>query len=207
MISVRLRNSHVWAVALTMLAPMLGSCSECYEPTGCGPPSIAGSWAGRASGSGAFAAIFAFPDGRVVAYVADGQQLAEWFKRQPHTGNLMTLTSHFGSRLRFTMAQQGFSASWTSAGGSQQLIFPMLPANAPEGLWFGRQTLTDGVEYRGGWIIVSGGDQRGAVVFEGSRGIVATPTLNVSNPLVPLSGRGTLAVLFVTPSYADPTRF
>lgn len=211
--TAQLRTTHARRMLLlALVAVSFAGCGECYSdcfPTDNAPTTIAGNWVGRASVGNAFLSVFAFPDGRVVAYVVDGQQTAEWFLRQPYPGNKMTLTSRFGSRLEFTIANAEFSATFVSVRSPTVLQFQVVAVTVPSGLWFGRQTLSDGVEYRGGWIVLPSGEQRGAVVLQASRELVATPTLTTSSPSgsVMLAGKGTLAVQYVTAAFADPTRF
>ena len=88
------------------------------------------------------------------------------------------------SRLEFTIANDAFSATFVSVRNPTVLQFQVVAVTAPSGLWFGRQTLSDGVEYRGGWIVLPSGEQRGAVVLQASRELVATPTLTTSSPSV-----------------------
>jgi hypothetical protein len=184
-------------VAVAVVLAALVVCGWAGPSAANGPAktkTVEGTFVGAAQGSPAYVAVYADkPDkkGRrkVVAYVCDSQQLAEWFNNKDVKGNTLSLTSDDGARLKATLTKSAAKGTITLADGTK-LSFAAPLANEPAGLYRAEQTIA-GQDYLGGWILLPDGTQRGAV--KRAQQVIANPFIDPNSaPNVPLPGIGTL---------------
>jgi hypothetical protein len=129
---------------------------------------------GKILESRAFIAI-AFQQKRVLAYVCDGQQIAEWFKGSVTDQHTFKLQSKSGALLVATLDAQ-------SARGSIELpvgnfAFAAIPARDQAALY--RAERQDGQKAVAGWIVLPNGEQRSAMVNQ--TGVHIVPRLESTN--------------------------
>jgi hypothetical protein len=155
---------------------------------------VDGTFAGAAQGSPAYVAVYvdkADKKGRrkVIAYVCDSQQVAEWFDKKNVKGNRFSLTSDDSARLKATLTKTTARGTITLADGTK-LAFAAPLANEPAGLYRAEQTIAS-QDYLGGWILLPDGTQRGAV--KRAAAVIGNPFIDpTSSPNVPLPGIGIL---------------
>jgi hypothetical protein len=152
---------------------------------------------GKIPESRVFIAI-AFQQKRVLAYVCDGQQIAEWFKGSVSTQSTLELKSKSGAVLVATLDAQ-------SARGSIELpvgnfAFAAIPARGQAALY--RAERQDGQKAVAGWIILPNGEQRSAMVNQ--TGVHIAPKLEITNGLIEIPSLGLLPKI-VNPH--DPNGF
>ena len=161
---------------------------------------VSGTFVGTVSGTDAYVGVVAAKakGGRraVLAYVCDGQQLADWFTAKV-TGNHATLKAKNGDRLTVALTKSQASGTLTLADGTRQ-AFTATPGARPAGL-YQAVTKTSGKQYLGGWVLLPDGTQRGAIKLATS--VVANPTLSFTNPISTFNVPG---VGSVTPKFTDP---
>jgi hypothetical protein len=160
---------------------------------------VDGTFAGAAQGSPAYVAVYvdkADKKGRhkVIAYVCDSQQVAEWFDQKNVKGNTLSLTSDGGARLKATLTKSAATGTVRLPDGTK-LPFAAPRANEPAGLYRAEQTIA-GQDYLGGWILLPDGTQRGAV--KRAQQVIGNPFIDPNSaPNVPLPGIGTLTAELV----------
>jgi hypothetical protein len=132
---------------------------------------------GKIPESRVFIAI-AFQGSQVLAYVCDGQNIAEWFKGLAKVQNTLELKSKNGAVLVATLDAQ-------SARGSLELpignfAFAAIPARDQAALYRAERNGTQ--KAVAGWIVLANGEQRGAVVSRaGVQTIAPIKTNDFSN--------------------------
>lgn len=133
---------------------------------------VQGNFVGRVAGTDAFVAVVT--DGETaIGYVCDGQGISEWFEGTV-TGDALNLTSPGGAELTATLAHTGVKGSFTAAAG-ETFNFTADAAAAPAGLFRLDDTIA-GEPYKGGWIILPNGEQRGTLTTSEGAGCTATNT-------------------------------
>lgn len=192
------RRRSAWLAALVPLLVLAG----CERPPAL--PDVT-TFVGYVENSDAFIALSRVED-RVVAYVCDGRATATWLRGNAE-GTTFDVTSG-EARLRASFGRDGITGTFTSAQGG---AYPFTARPAARGAGFYRATQTiAGVAYVGGWILLSDGQQRGAVKRDGAIVPGPQPRLDPARPAVALPAAGTLmaepaeAMLAKTP--AQPAR-
>lgn len=189
-------RSHRWlpTVVATLLVTLALAPSAYATARPAKAKTVSGSFVGAAQGSTAYVAVYADKadkKGRrkIVAYVCDSQQVAEWFDRKNVKGNTLSLISDGGARLKATLTKSAATGTITLADGTK-LSFAAARATEPAGLYRAEHTIV-GQDYLGGWILLPDGTQRGDVKRNGSvLGFVAfDPSVS---PTVMIAGVGTL---------------
>ena len=131
---------------------------------------------GKIPQSRAFIAI-AFQQQRVLAYVCDGQQIAEWFKGSVTDQNTLKLQSKNGAVLVATLDAQSARGSLELPSG--HFAFAAIPARDQAALY--RAERQDGQKAVAGWIVLSNGEQRSAMVNQ--TGVHVAPPLETKNEI------------------------
>jgi hypothetical protein len=125
---------------------------------------------GKILASRAFIAI-AFQQKRVLAYICDGQQIAEWFKGSVTDQNTFKLLSKNGAVLMATLNAHSARGSLELPSG--HFVFKALPARDQAALY--RAERQDGQKAVAGWIVLPNGEQRSAMVNQ--TGVHVAPRL------------------------------
>lgn len=133
-------------------------------------------FAGAVDGTDAFIA-FAMDGSKTLAYVCDGETVAEWYHGPAATqGPLALVPTAPGTDLVITAELVGgaVAGSVRLPGDDTDHTFSAQPATGGAGLY--RATgEKDGSRYVGGWIQLAGGEQRGAVrTIDSELGTVTT---------------------------------
>ena len=125
---------------------------------------VTNTFVGRAADSNAFVAVVTTA-GKAIAYICDGETLAEWFRGPLTTdGRLDAKSTSEQSRITATITGNAVSGKVTL--GARTYEFQAAPASGNAGLYRSDDTL-DGTRYLGGWAVLSDTEQRGAVVGGG----------------------------------------
>jgi hypothetical protein len=180
---VPLRRLSLVLLSLGTFGLLLSACGGLFG----GPPT--GNYGGKVSGSDAFIAVVA-RDGHALAYVCDGQTMAEWFSGTLSSDGTLEVTNKDGAHLHATLTSEHATGTFTPTGG-QPLSFTAPPASGDAGLYRGTGTL-HGERLVAGWIILSASQQRGAI-REGEK-VVAGPALTTSQPTLTTQDGATLSV-------------
>ena len=154
-----LRNTSMLLAGLLALALFTPGCDSNSDEH------VVGSFVGRINGTDAFIAVVARADRRTAVYVCDSQTLAQWFDSE--TRDRLDLTSDDGAvRLQLRLAAEGVTGTVTAEGRPAH-AFTAVPAAGKAGLYRGELT-ANGLDYVGGWILLSDGQQRGIILVRGS---------------------------------------
>lgn len=150
---------------LTLGALALGAILGLAMLSGCeragGAPRVH-TFVGYVENSDAFVALVRADDS-VVAYVCDGRKTATWLRGEAD-GRTFDVTAG-EARLRAVFERGAITGTFTSAQGG---AYPFVARPAAAGGGFYRATATlAGLGYVGGWIVLSDGQQRGAVKRDG----------------------------------------
>jgi hypothetical protein len=129
---------------------------------------------GKILESRAFIAI-AFQQNRVLAYVCDGQRIAEWFKGSVTDQHTFKLQSKNGAVLVATLDAQSARGSIELRNG--HFTFAAIPARDQAALY--RAERQDGQKAVVGWIVLPNGEQRSALVNQ--TGVHTAPPLESTN--------------------------
>lgn len=132
------------------------------SPLGLAQP-LEQTWVGAAKDSKAFVAIVA-AQGRLLAYVCDGEKIAQWFRGAVGEGGAVAI--ELNSRTKLNARLTGDSASGTLELEGMRLEFTATKANGSAGL-FRAELSANSATYTGGWIVNQRGEQRGAVIGGG----------------------------------------
>jgi hypothetical protein len=147
----------------------------------------------------AFVAVVTSGD-KTLAYVCDGEKIAEWFRGRAINGGVSLTSTGGASKLEAKFAG-GVWTGTVTLEGDISWAFKASPTAAPAGLYRSDDVLNS-ARFLGGWIVLGNGDQRGAVIGGGSTRPGAA--LKVSErPTVTLSGVGSLLPFLVPPAFVD----
>jgi hypothetical protein len=125
---------------------------------------VAGS---EASGAGttAFVAVVTSQD-QAIAYICDGEKLAEWFRGPVRAGGLFEARSASQAQITAQINSRSVVGLITLEGG-RVLSFRVKPADGLAGL-YRSDDMIDAQRFLGGWVVLPDGQQRGAVIGGGS---------------------------------------
>ena len=123
---------------------------------------LEGNFVGAAKNSKAFIAIVA-AQGKVLAYICDGEKIAQWFRGTLGEGGAIAI--ELGSNKLNARLNAGIVSGTVEVGG-EKLEFSATAATGNAGL-FRTELSAGGSNYTGGWIIDQNGEQRGAVIGGG----------------------------------------
>ena len=142
---------------------------------------LAGVFGSRVEGTVEYVGLASRGDGFAVAYVCDGAQVSRWLLGRINGDGTLDFPPSADVALRGSLDSR-IKGTVTIEGQSHPFQADRLPGSA--GLYSAAE-LVDGLEYRGGWILLDDGSQRGAVRSDGS--IIANPSLTPSIMTVQLS--------------------
>jgi hypothetical protein len=130
-------------------------------------------------GTDAFIAVVVDKQNHALAYVCDGEEgasaeVARWFRGAVADDGSLDLRSDGGEHLVAEVSESGTEGTLAFPGGEE-----------PAGLYRAEETV-DGTEYVGGWILLEGGEQRGAVKNRSS-GFVSG-NVDLASPSQPVDG-------------------
>lgn len=157
-----------------------------------------GSYIGQDQAGSTFVAIVVH-NGEALAYVCDGNLVAEWFPGAIAADGRLELRSSEGWKLEATLDGASVTGYYTSSEG-QAVPFTAGPASGDAGL-YRSEFSRDGVAYIGGWVVREDGQQRGSMIGGGTR----RPAKNLESGTyrATAEGFGTLPTERVTPAYVD----
>jgi hypothetical protein len=173
--------SALAALALAGVFLLLSGCERAASV-----PRVS-TFVGYVENSDAFIALTHL-NGEVMAYVCNGRDLAMWLRGDARD-RVVELTSSEG-HLRAVLDKRGVTGTFTSAQGGVH-AFRAQPAAGSSGFYRAAQTVA-GLGYVGGWILLSDGQQRGAVKADGVVIEGAVEPLDPARPVVSVPGGGTL---------------
>lgn len=101
-------------------------------------------------------------DGRVPAYLSDGENVASWFNGKTGADGDVELTSADGARLSGRVDGDHLEGTVTLPGGGATHAVSAPVVKEPAGLYRATEQV-DGQTAVGGWIVLSDGRQQGAV--------------------------------------------
>ena len=183
-------------------ASWLAALFTVFALTGCERPSTlpdVTTFVGYVENSDAFVALSRVDD-RVVAYVCDGRTTAMWLRGNAEGDTFDVNSSE--ARLRASFGRDGITGTFTSAQGGAY-PFTARPVAGGAGFYRASQTVA-GVAYVGGWILLSDGQQRGAVKQNGAIIPGPQPRLDPARPVVTLPTAGTLMAEPAEAMLTDP---
>ena len=183
------RGAAIGLLTATLVGPIafvssLGPTAHAATATG-----LAATWGGKVDNSDAFVAI-ASNGKEILAYVCDGKTTAQWFKGAKgakgvnFTKGRLDLTAK-GKHLVATFTTDGAAGTVTLADG-QSHGFTANRLAGDTGLFRLEQTVK-GAKQVGGWVVLDGGETRGAVLNLNTGALVSLNsgslvTLNVPKP-------------------------
>ena len=185
---------------------VLGSCAPASENpvtqtasgSGMAVGSGSGSYTGQDPTGDTFVAVVVH-DNEALAYVCDGNTVAEWFPGTVAADGRLELRSAGGWTLEATLDGAGVTGSYINNEG-QTVPFAAGPASGDAGL-YRAEFEGDSVAYIGGWVVREDGQQRGAVIGGGTRR--RTMNLEAVTYRATVEGFGILPTERVTPAYVE----
>ena len=151
---------------LTALASMSIGLTVRTSPASAATTGLAAVWGGTLNGTDAYLSI-ASNGKEILAYVCDGQTLAQWFKakRGDRGVNLTKGTLDVTAKDAHLVAKLGIrggSGTVTLADGTRH-AFSIARRSGDAGLYRSEETI-DGVKTVGGWIVLADGRLRGGLL-------------------------------------------
>jgi hypothetical protein len=155
-------------------------------------------YVGRIPNSKAFVAI-ATHQGRALAYVCDGERIAEWFKGNLTDGHALTLRSKTGATLSANLETNAVSGALRLPSGDY--AFAALPTPDGAGLY-----RAEGANKTvGGWIVLPDGEERAVITTP--RGAQPAPKLEAADRSVKIARFGMSEIRPVNPHRANSFEF
>jgi hypothetical protein len=172
--------------------------------SGCAADRSVTTFVGPTSDPAIFVAV-STDDTKVVAYVCDGDTRAGapdavpgvsvWLASTPAERDTIDLAAD-GFAVHATLGARATGTAMLASGATLTFDLSSSDASADTGLFFADQ-LVDGTHTLGGWIVLSDGQQRGAVKVEGGGGVghsVIGPVLLPQTRTIFVTGVGMLHV-------------
>jgi hypothetical protein len=119
-----------------------------------------------ASGSNPFVAVVTTQD-RAIAYICDGDVLAEWFRADLQAGGLFESRSTTKKSGITAQVNAGSVVGAITLESGKVIQFRALPADGMAGLYRSDDNINN-QRFLGGWVVLPDGEQRGAVIGGGS---------------------------------------
>lgn len=138
---------------------------------------------------------------KLLGYVCDGEKIAEWFRGRADAAGQVSLNSTSGSSKLEAKLDGGVWDGAIILGGNQRLSFRASASSSPAGL-YRSDDVVNSLRYLGGWIVLENGEQRGAVIGDGSTRPGRTLELGLA-PSYTLTGVGSLKPFLVTPEFVN----
>jgi hypothetical protein len=159
---------------------------------------VRGVYVGRIPNSRAFVAI-ATQQGRALAYVCDGERVAEWFRGDLTDGHTLILRSKTGATLSATLETNAISGALRLPSGDY--AFAALPS--PDGTGLYRAEGAD--KAVGGWIVLPSGEERAVITTPG--GAQPAPKLEAAERSADIARFGMSEIQPVNPHRANSFEF
>ncbi|NJK45206.1 MAG: zinc ribbon domain-containing protein [Pleurocapsa sp. SU_196_0] len=157
-----------------------------------------GVYVGRIPNSRAFVAI-ATQQGRALAYVCDGERVAEWFRGDLIDGQTLTLRSKTGATLSANLETNAVSGALRLPSGDY--AFAALPSPDGAGLY-----RAEGANKAvGGWIVLPNGEERAVITTPG--GAQPAPKLEAAERSAAIARFGMSEIQPVNPHRANSFEF
>ena len=121
-------------------------------------------YTGKLEGTDAFIAVITSAD-RVVIYTCDGQNFAQWFRARLVSSPLEVVSTDGEVKLTARISTRLVSGTLFLEDGKVH-PFKALRSASPAGL-FRSETLLEGANYIGGWVVLPNGEQRGSIMGGG----------------------------------------
>jgi hypothetical protein len=118
------------------------------------------------AGSSPFVAVVTTQD-RAIAYICDGEVLAEWFRADLQAGGLFETRSTTKKSGITAQVNAGSVVGAITLETGKVIQFRAMPANGAAGLYRSDDNINN-QRFLGGWVVLSNGEQRGAVIGGGS---------------------------------------
>jgi hypothetical protein len=153
-----------------------------------------------ASGVSPFVAVVTTQN-KAIAYICDGDVLAEWFRADLQSGGLFEARSTTKKSGITAQANAGSVVGAITLESGKVIQFRATPADGAAGLYRSDDTI-NGSRWLGGWVVLPGGQQRGAVIGSGSTRPGRKLELSTGKPLPFTLGEGLMLEPFqVTPEF------
>ena len=159
-----------------------------------------GSFVGPTDGSESFVAIVTDGD-KVMAYVCDGQEIAEWFSADG-ARNTIDLMSANGVGLVAQRGEGDTLDGLVTQGDGSSFSFSATRVDLGTtlgGLCRSEERVINGVTYLGGWIVLPDGRQQGAVLGDNGDRIFMVP-IDPETMIAEVPGLGTFEATAITPA-------
>jgi hypothetical protein len=105
--------------------------------------------------------------GQTIAYVCDGENLAQWYRGNLQAGGLFETRSRDQQSRITAQVNAGSVVGAITLKTGRVLSFRSTPASSEAGLYRSDETI-NGSRWLGGWVVLPDGHQRGAVIGSGS---------------------------------------
>jgi hypothetical protein len=132
-------------------------------------------------GSNPFVAVVTTQD-KAIAYLCDGEVLAEWFRADLREGGLFEARSTTKKSGITAQVNAGSVVGAITLESGKVIQFRATPADSTAGLYRSDDTI-NGSRWLGGWVVLPDGQQRGAVIGSGSTRPGRKLELNAGKPL------------------------
>jgi hypothetical protein len=118
------------------------------------------------AGSNPFVAVVTTQD-RAIAYICDGEVLAEWFRADLQAGGLFEAGSTSKKSGMTAQVNAGSVVGVITLESGKVIQFRATPADGTAGLYRSDDNINN-QRFLGGWVVLPNGEQRGAVIGGGS---------------------------------------
>jgi hypothetical protein len=187
--------AKIWKTVVVSFLVVLAA----YAPTSAQQAASGATYVAATQNPQAFVAIVTSGD-KTLAYVCDGDKIAEWYRGRAVNGSL-SLTSTGGASKLTAKLDGGVWDGAITLEGDRSWTFRALTASAPAGLYRSDDVLNS-ARFLGGWVVLGNGDQRGAVIGGGSTRPGAAFSVS-AKPTFSLAGVGSLLPFLVTPEFVE----
>jgi hypothetical protein len=117
---------------------------------------------GASTGPSPFVAVVTTQT-RAIAYICDGEQIAEWFRADLQAGGLFEARSTTKKSGITAQVNAGSVVGAITLETGKVISFRAIPADGTAGLYRSDDSI-DNQRFVGGWVVLPNGDQRGAVI-------------------------------------------
>jgi hypothetical protein len=152
-----------------------------------------------ASGSNPFVAVVTTQN-KAIAYICDGEVLAEWFRADLQPGGLFEARSTSKKSGITAQVNAGSVVGAITLESGTVIQFRATPADGLAGLYRSDDNI-DNQRFLGGWVVLPNGEQRGAVIGGGSTRPGRKLEFRTGFVSVSLSDLGLLQPFQVTPEF------
>lgn len=150
-------------------------------------------------GSNPFVAVVTTQD-KAIAYICDGEVLAEWFRADLQAGGLFEARSTTKKSGITAQVNAGSVVGAITLESGKVIQFRAAPADGTAGLYRSDDNINN-ERFLGGWVVLPSGEQRGAVIGGGSTRPGRTLEFRTGFVGVSLPNLGLLQPFQVTPEF------